>query len=448
MPALRKSVVKEKILLTPGVFEVNNGPKKEIDSFSVDRLRRIAQTGQEMIDNGLKIPIPFAHYDKNKEMPRPVVVSESGEELDPCTGKPCTWDASLNAGFAKAFYTNEEGALVVVLESFGDDNDLNTPAGKLGTTVQETSIGLAQSYRDGKGRTYKDAPVHIAACIKAVEPGQDNFVLSSEETEEMVVVSMSNMKMPAKTMSTTNYRPGENQNRDLDAEDTNDDGNASATDLPTLLNLLRKLKSPIDLPKDTTEDTLVSNLVIAVNQKISDEKNCESTQPGEGDAKPKPPQKAQEKQGFTTMSNTTDTPDPNAVATPQQPSQESTILMSMLVNSQKTDFQKRIDAIVKGGVAQAWVDKHIKPLLDSVDVKTMSLADIDQTTGKVSKLAAAEALIAAMEDGQVSTMNLQGRVGYPGADPMHNFTEEGYSEGEISKETQAELQAFADSIAQ
>jgi hypothetical protein len=436
----RRSARFEKVVLTPGKYLVAfNGSDRVEQEFTPERLERMAQTGQRMINNGLRIPIPFKHFDKDNHTPVPVTLSESGKEIDPITGKAISWDASINGGFAESFYQNEEGALVAVLESFGDENDLNTPAGKIGTTCQETSIGLASKYTDGKGNTYEDAPIHIAACIKAVEPGQTNFVLLGNEDVAKVAGDLSIVSMSSQIITMSDPPTSgstENGDRSLNGDsDPEIDGKNLSADVPTLLNLLRKLESPIDLPDDTTDLNLVERLVIAVNQKICDEESEEEIEPGEGNATPQPPKQAQEKQGTYTMT----TP-----ASPVAPNQESVLLMSMLANTQKKTLEARIAKLKEKGIKDEMIEKFVTPHM-GLDVTTMSMNDFNVATGQYKSFAQAELAISILEaqEPNVITMDLSQGIGY---DP-HQMTEVGYSEpNNVDAETAKAVGDFASLI--
>ncbi len=436
----------EKILLTPGKYEVAfNGNTKVEEEFTPERLVKIQQTHDLMRSNGLRTPVPFVHFDKNGHTPTPVTITPKGEEIDPITGKPVIWDASINGGFAEYTYINDEGALVGVLESYGDENDLNTPAGKIGTTCQETSIGLAKNYRDGKGNVYEDALIHIAACIKAVEPGQTNFVLLENDDVKKVsgdlsIVSMSSQLLTMATPTKT-PTPGTNNNGDRDLSgDSEQEGEGTnlSPDIPTLLNLLRKLESPIDLPDDTTDDNIVERLVIVVNQKLCDEEKDSEVEPGEGNATPQPPKNAQEKQGTITMSTPATPP-----VEPTKPNPENVLLMSMFANQQKSQLETRIAALKQKGIKDEMINEFVTPHM-TLDVTTMSIADFDVTAGRVKSLAQAELAISMLEKMEVKTMNLGDALDY---DPASG-TEVGYSEGPaVSPEEATALKNFHSLIA-
>lgn len=442
----RRTARFEKIILTPGKYLVAyNGSTRVEDEFTVERLAKMTSTGNKMRENGLRIPLPFVHFDKNGHTPTPVTISDAGTEVDPLTGNPINWDSSINGGFAESFYQNDEGALVAVLESFGDENDLSTPAGKIGTTCQETSIGLAKKFVDGKGNVYEDAPIHIAACIKAVEPGQTNFVLLENDDVKKVsgdlsIVSMSSQLLTMATPPSGSSNGSNNDgDRDLsgDSEEEKEGTNITA-DVPTLLKMLRKLKSPIDLPDDTADDTLVDRLVIAVNQKLCDEEKDEEIEPGEGNAKPQPPNNAQEKQGTITMSTPANLP-----VEPTKPNPESVLLMSMFANAQKSQLEARVAKLKEKGVKDAMIQEFVTPHM-TLDVTTMSIADFDVSAGKVKSLAQAELAVSMLEKMEVKTMDLSGSLDY---DPA-NGTEVGYSEGPaVSPEDAKALAQFGSLIA-
>lgn len=438
----RRTARFEKIVLTPGKYLVAyNGSTRQEEEFTAERLKKMADTGQKMIENGLKIPVPFVHFDSEGHTPTPVTLSDAGQEIDPLTGKQINWDSSVNGGFAESWYQNDDGALVAVMESFGDENDLNTPAGKMGTTCQETSIGLAKKYVDGKGNVYEDAPIHIAACIKAVEPGQTNFVLLNDEnlskvSGDLSIVSMSSQLL---TMDAKITPPSSGEDRSLSGDsDPENAGENLNTDLPTLLNLLRKLESPIDLPADTTEINLVERLVIAVNQKICDEESEEEIEPGEGTATPKPPQNSQEKQGTITMTTPATPP-----VEPTKPNQESVMLMSMFANQQKASLEARIAKLHEKGIKEETINEFVTPHM-GLDVTTMSIGDFDVASGKVKNFAQAELAISILEKQEVVTMDLSQRLDYMPADG----SEISYSEpNSMSDEEKAAMKQFAGLVA-
>lgn len=426
--AARQTTTYEKRVITPGAYRVvKDGKVRVVDTFSPDRLRRMAVTGNKMLHNGLNIPFPLFHFDDQGQLPMPVTISADGAELDPITGKPINWNSKDNGGFVKAWYNDADGTLVAVVDSYGDKNDHSTPAGKIGTTIKETSLGIASTYTDGKGRIYEDAPIHLAGCLKAIEPGQSDFNLVSEEEAKAVTGPLSLVSMSTQlcstvgtpkifTMDSTDF--GGNIDRPASPENSDDlPGASMGAGLPQLLSLLRQLKSPIDLPADTSEDTLVERLTVALLQKKADEKSADEDQGG----KPQPPRDAKEKNGparYQTMSTTTD----NAAGenagqgqvTPAAPTKTELMLMSQMATQQAEALQAKAANLVSKGVPQKWVDENIKPLL-TLETTTMSAESFDDKgkilslVGVSTFLSLAESMLAAMPKGNTT---MSGQLDY------------------------------------
>lgn len=287
----------QKVILRPGSFNIpakstTKGAFKDDagrwwikQEFSIERLQRIADNSRKILESKIKIPAPFAHRDGNRKYVSPVKLGSDGASLVDLHDKPLSWDSSLNGGFwgkpleyvQDASQVNPEFApgpgLVGVVDTFGDPSDLNSPAGKVSTTVQETSIGLLPKYQPpGWAEPMEDYIAHIAMPVHAIEPGQDNFIAMSEDDEdEIFAVSMSAM-----------IEPGGNSIPEPGTDDPL---------LVEVLGLLKQLK--IDLPEDTTSDNLIERLNLVLRQKIADQadngnQNPLTTPPAGSTAKPAP----------------------------------------------------------------------------------------------------------------------------------------------------------------
>lgn len=169
-----------KEILSEGEYHVSTmaGPKKR--KFTSEELKKLADTGTEMLQAGIKIPAPFKHVVDGKFVSP---VEEAGASPDP----------KENAGFWEKFYvaTNDHGTISIygVLESPGSDNDPNSPAYKVSRTVRDTSVGILPGFVDGKGRNWgENALVHVALPVDPVEPGQSNF-LPLPDNVELVAMS-------------------------------------------------------------------------------------------------------------------------------------------------------------------------------------------------------------------------------------------------------------------
>lgn len=344
---------------TPGAFE-EGGRWWTQQTFTNERLQRIAENARTMGKAGLKIPAPFAHRDSNKVRPNPIKIGSDGATLDALTGKPLGWDAKLNGGFwnpeklqwvEDASKINPEFAegpgLVGEVDTFGDPADLNSPAGKVSRTVQETSICVLPKYQPpGFDKPMEDFIAHIAMPVHAVEAGQDNFAevaaMSDESDDELFAVSMSALVEPT----------GNNETAE------NDD-----PQMIEVLGLLQQLK--IDLPPDTTRDSLVERLNLVLRQKIADQAEMTPANP-----LTQAPSGSQSKPAPVAMSQEEAAPESAVVK----------VLIIREATKKKIELKKRLKRLVDTGsheMSQAVVDE----LTAEIDAISMSAEDIDEATG-------------------------------------------------------------------
>lgn len=273
----------QKVITRPGTYRV---PAKKTDpnaaqdasgrwykeeTFSINRLKDIATLAAEMSAEGIKIPAPFAHRDKNKNTIFPTKAGSDGASLDALTDKPLAWDASINGGFWRDLQLVDDVSkinsefkpgpgLIGTVDTFGEPSDLNSPAGKVSRTVQETSICLIKDYKPAMSdKAYPDYIAHIAMPVHAIEQGQDNFAevaaMSEESDDDLCIVQMSDLV-------TTNADP------------TNQPAQQDDPEMIEVLDFLKQLK--IDLPPETNRDSLVSILRIVLRQKIADQHDMTS----------------------------------------------------------------------------------------------------------------------------------------------------------------------------
>lgn len=353
----------QKVITRPGTYRV---PAKKTDptarqdesgrwykeeTFSINRLQSIADLAAEMASEGIKIPAPFAHRDKNKNTIYPTKAGNDGASLDALTDKPLAWDASINGGFWRDLTLVDDVSkvnpefkpgpgLVGTVDTFGDPNDLNSPAGKVSRTVQETSICLLQNYKPAMSdKQYPDYVAHIAMPVHAIEQGQDNFAevaaMSEDSSDDLCIVQMSDL---VQTNSDPAAQPAEQDDPEM----------------IEVLDFLKQLK--IDLPPETNRDSLVSILRIVLRQKIADQ--AEMTQ---GDSLNTPPAGSSSK------------PAPVAMST------ESATINALLLretNRLKSDLGRRLKRLISTGSHELKPDV-VQELEGKISVVSMSADDLN-----------------------------------------------------------------------
>lgn len=290
MPKFVKDIVKVGQYLIPS-------PKggRLRHTLTPDRLRKWADNFGRMRDAGLRVPAPWKH----DRAAVPVQVGEGG----------MLESAAENAGFwEEVWFDPDENVLRGVVDVPGDETNPETPAGKIGKTVVDTSVYVNPKFVDAKGREWNDALMHIACVTHPIEPGQTNFVpadncavLSMAFADEDPEDSPDTLKKKQKTAKKPPTKDGANDPAG-DAEETPDSeageessdpfgeseeespGQQSVGGLGQLISLFRDV-AKVALPADTTEKNLLERLIVALQQKqISEEDESQGNiyEPPEG----------------------------------------------------------------------------------------------------------------------------------------------------------------------
>jgi hypothetical protein len=370
------------------------------ESLSIDRFKKWAGNFHEMKAAGLRIPAPWVHYSK-----------KDGKPLTPIAmGHAEMPSADENAGFWDSLFVDEErGVLVGVVDAPGADNDFNSPAGKIGKTVKETSVYIAPSFTDPKTKkTWNEVPLHIACVLHPIESNQGNFV----PIEEGMAIAMSfksdamgGEKKPEKKPV---EKPGEkplagkpkedysesvdDPNKVLGSGDT--EAKPSGNDkLGEVIRLLREA-AEVALPEDTTPDNLIERLLIALTQKsVEDEDEDEGTitQPPEGAqqrnapfimalsptqiaaivaSKPVNPETGKPFTNDELVGLASQPVDVEVVMSHPKVKQivdTSNQMAAALKNQAQAGYRNRIDALVKRGqVGKEQAEKSLLPMVDSL----------------------------------------------------------------------------------
>lgn len=230
----------EKTVLTQGKFRQWNEATKKYEFVEVtpERLQKLSDTFQKMKAKGMKIPGPWKHdFD--------ITALSTGDN-------GLLEDATVNAGFWDSLVAktldNGKMALVGTIDAPGDPNDPNTPAGKIGTLVKDTSIytrkNLPITSGIDKEELLEEGIMHIALVTHPIELNQENFKLQDSNDIHLV---MSNIV------------------EESEQDDTEEESEQNSSSLSQLILDLKNV-CKLFLPASTTIDNLAENLSIAVGQ--------------------------------------------------------------------------------------------------------------------------------------------------------------------------------------
>lgn len=365
----------QKVIVTEGVYRAtdpdNNFAPVEA-KITRQRIKHWVDTFRKMKAAGLKVPAPKRH----NLSAIPVVDKDKLASVDDNMG---FWE-DLEYGVTTDPKTGKErAALIGIVDVDGDPFDPNSKAGLVGKSVRDTSVWAKKEWTDGSGKVWNDPILHAALVVNPIEPGQSNFELVGDESNFTIAMSSLDHDAPP---------PTEN---DVDV-DTDKTKGSSTINLSELITLLRTTVE-VDLPDDTQESNLIERLSIALRQKKPTDTGHSTTQPPPGSkekevdlimafstqqidsivasnainpATTKPYTKA-ELEALNTPANSGVAMSEAVQKQLDAQSKSNTILMSHLQNTRKQEYATRIQrALAVGQIPdQAYVDTHMKPLVDS-----------------------------------------------------------------------------------
>ena len=353
------SIYKKKIV-TPKVYNANTPFKggKESVPITKDRILSMAATGNAMLEAGLKISAPFAHKDEDGIVPKPLRDGEKG-----------SWNSAINGGYWNKFEVDpEDGGLIGFVDCPGDEKDLNTPAGKVGTTIQETSVFLIPEWTDGNGKVWKDALWHVALVDgKSVETNQKNF---EKVTDQELALAMSF------SMADEQVQPG----------DQGTNKGSHTVEVGKIRKLLIE-KLEIELPKDTNDVNFYDRFLTVLTSLKSKEEEEDLTQQPEGTESPSSP---------IAMADNKDKVDTEVIIKKAEATEKkANSLVELRTKDKKVELKKRITALqTKGSIGK----KTAEDWLVKVEAIAMSLDDFDEE-GKYPEFAVEMAVAAIEADG-------------------------------------------------
>jgi hypothetical protein len=341
-----------KVIVTEGKYNQYNqltGKYDLVKEVTQEDLKKTLETANKMQAKGLKIPAPWKH---DFDITTFTKVQEGTQGL--------LEDSTKNAGFWDNLTLdfNDEGKLELSgdVEVPGDPDNADTPAGKVGTQVKETSIYLRDKYplTDGSGEVLEKALMHIALVTHPIEGNQTNFELM-EENDSFIAMSQ------------------------LLPEDTKDSSNASISEL------IKELRDSCKLfvPPNTTVDTLVSNLLIAVGQyklMSCDEDGDEDSDPAKSKTSVEPLIMSKLSEAAVNKLLSQVNPDTNkpytkeelglgVVATVATDPKQDLIMSAMqtqMESDRRVQYRNKIDTLVENGqTTKAFADSNLYPQADA-----------------------------------------------------------------------------------
>lgn len=160
-----------KTVLVPGDYYVARTDEPGFVRFGDAYLRRVAKTHEQMRAAGLKTPLCWGHQPESNPF------DDADREYR---------SSAYNAGYLdRLTYDGKE--LVAEGEAPGCDVDKDgnllawvklDDGTQVRTAIGECSIGI-NSFTDGKGRTWEDAPIHLAMVVRPVVHGTSGFMALS-----------------------------------------------------------------------------------------------------------------------------------------------------------------------------------------------------------------------------------------------------------------------------
>jgi len=351
MPKFKKPIV------SPGVHKVHRlDGKEDLDPITPQRIKLWAENTNKLIELGAQIPAPFAHQDAEGNFPFPLLLGDDGASVTDAymaNGQPQkAWDNSINSGFWEKYEVDDEGRLIGVLDSPGEEDDDKTPAGKIGKTFRETSVLVRPKCtfraKDGSIHEIGEHLAHAAVCLNGQEKGQDNFTSLKEDNPLAMgmilamsdVISDSKLPDPAKPRDEL---------------------------LTTVLSLLRSPPVTVDLPDSTTRENFLESLSMALRQKVADQQASQSQEAGVG---VRPPGAATKTPSIAMSELKTKTAE-----APTAADKTLALAMGQIIKTRKAGLEERIAKLQATGRIKAEYADKLRERLGSFSMSADDLTD-------------------------------------------------------------------------
>ena len=373
MPTFRKQI------LSSGSFIVPSGGGSKKIQLTPERLKKWAGTFEAMRKAGLEIPGPWSHATKLG----PVQMGQANRG-------GIVEDAAKNAGFwTKVWYDEAAKALMGEIEAPGNVSDPNTPAGKLASTVKETSVYVAPSWQDGIGRIWDEPIMHIGCVVHPIEPGQPNF----EPVGNEMVIAMS-----FQTEDDPNAEVPPEGDEEEEEPDPLIGGGLPAESSSNMQNVIGLLSAVgIVLPPTTTPENFLPYLEIALGQYQA---CCGEGEETDGTIT-NPPEGASEKQAPFIMAFSNDQLAAIAAANVVNPATKKPFTLAELQETAKV-------AIDHSALTAEVVMAHptVQNLVKTVDSVTNAITETARNNyrGRTARLVAAKAITQEFADASLKPL--------------------------------------------
>ena len=382
-----------KVIVSPGVWEVatdDGGTRQEV--VTPARIQKWARNYTRLRSKGYLAPAPFAHVDPvTKQMPHPIQMGRNGTLPR----------SDLNRGFWDSLSVDSTGSLVGEVDVEGDVTDYNTPAGKVGTTIKETSVYVKHGFKDGTGEVYDEMPMHIALVTHPIEGGQSNFQPIASQSGFAIAMSQcvmmasggqgfGNSNADPITGGSDGSQNGSGNNSDRSKSQFSDPtGDTKGPIATKIVQALRHENIGIDLPDDTDDTNILERILVACRQKATEKSNDFQLQnqsqndpnnppkpKGKGSSTRNSPEGATEQPASIAMSQTATVPATadNALLMSQVQglTEANKLLAGYVTKLEKDKRGSRIQSLVATGrCAKEYAETKLMPLLGAFQ---MSLA--------------------------------------------------------------------------
>lgn len=352
---------------TPTVGRLDGSEEKE--PLTPARLKSWVDNTKLMQSHGFLIPGPLAHQDKNKRFALPVIKAKDGETLADAysganAGIPPAWDlANLNAGYWEDFEIDPaDGSIVGVL-----DAENKAKSDMIGTDVKQTSVLVMPGRRitDSLGVEHEVGEhfAHVAVCLHAQEPGQENFQPIAPLSPLSPIPA--GMAMSFVLAMDEMQAGGTNQIKDLSGGLPQNPNTPKDPELYAVIGLLRSAKN-LAIPEDTTRENFLQVLKIVLTQALASDQEAQkdeqlNTRPSDG----------QTKTPSIAMTQTV-----QKTAEPVTQDKAAAILMSMLVKDKKKVLKERIAKLISTGrVGKAYADANLYPKAEAFSMSASDLTE-------------------------------------------------------------------------
>lgn len=338
-----------KILIRPGVY----APPQGVLHAPASRVRSWAEKFRAMSAAGIKIPVSYGH--------QPDAWPLDPRSSDPDRARREYHLSAFNAGYLGGMDCGNDGGLAASFACPGLDMDESgnltcwrrLPDGtEVKTAIGEVSVAI-KDWRDGTGKNWEDAIVHVALTPLPVAHGTGGFTLACGREDAPITLSLSSLLY---TLSSDTQEATDMADEKESKPEAGTEGGGTDHFKDALAFLSRK---GVSLPEDTTPENVWERLCVAGHAIENAGTDAPAELPPEepdGD-EPDPDEGVEYSGEDDPLAGTEEEARPVMMSLATARTKAEKLFIGREQERHRKDLLKRIDALQKRGVSRERLDR-------------------------------------------------------------------------------------------